>query len=152
MGAPAKRLVGLNALMVFLIGCATTPAFKPAGLSDQQAETRLNDVRSVCFSLRQGAYISVKFYEGAADSRGNKLESMTGYFDAFNKMNDTISIAKERLKALDRGEPYPLQVIADITPAQETGMLPEPPNILVRAVKAFLTVGENDPQRLLLTQ
>src|SRR5689334_9556043 len=99
-----RRAAALIALSLGFIGCSTAP-YKPAGLTTQQVSQKMNDLRQLCRTFRQGDYVSVKFYEGAP---GVPAASLSGYFSAYNKMNDTISLSTKYLEYSDRGEPYSL--------------------------------------------
>jgi hypothetical protein len=145
------RLVFLSLPLIGLAGCATTP-YKPAGLTDQQVNQKLNDLRQVCWHLRQGAHVTISFYDGATTTEGKTVSTMTGYFYGFNKMNDMVAVSAQPLTVFDRGEPYDLRSISEITPMQDSAMNTEPSNVVLRAVQHYFTVDAHDAERALLTQ
>lgn len=102
--------------MVFTItGCATSK-FKPEGLTEQQITESLSERRRISGNLPMGSPIKLSFYPGATDSQGQALGAeITGFFYAFNKMNDTISVSPTPLSLVNRGVPYYLDYIAEIT-------------------------------------
>ena len=86
-----------------LTGCATT--YKPAGLTDRQITQKMNDLRQTCRKFRQGDYVKIQFYDGAP---GASATTVAGYFTAYNKMSDTISLSTKYMEYSDRGTPYQL--------------------------------------------
>src|SRR5258706_15221527 len=114
MNKMGLRLAGLLALVSFA-GCATTTAFRPDGMTDKQAEHRLNDLRFACRTFRVGEAVNVSFYPGGKDATAADVQSgMKGYFYAFNRMTDTVYVSQNPLTLFDRGQPYDLQYVQNI--------------------------------------
>ena len=147
----AKRLATWMLPLLALTGCATT-SYKPSGMTDQQVEQRLIELRQTCWHLRQGAHVTVTFFQGAIASDGKDMPPVTGYYYGFNKMSDMVSISPNPLTPFDRGEPYELRYISEITQLSDTAMETEPSNVVLRAVQNYFTVDSRDAERALLTQ
>ena len=153
MEISVKQLACLSLAVLGLAGCATT-RFKPQGLTDQEAERKMNELLYVCQGLRQGSYINLSFYPDNADSDKNAYSgNRSGYFYACNKMNGTLSMSSQRLTMFDRGELYPLRYIETLTrvpdPLPQTALAGD---FLDTLVKKVFEVRHDDPERSLLTQ
>ncbi len=127
------RLAGLCLSGICFAGCATARP-KPAGFTDPQLSQTLRHLRTLCMTLRLGSPVNVKFYEGAsATDKDVASASMTGYFYAYNKWNDTITISPQPPAFFDRGTPFYLASIQSIAPT-ETASVKAPGDYLANAV------------------
>jgi hypothetical protein len=148
-----KHLAVLGLAAASLSGCATAH-YKPQGLTEQEAELKLNDVLYTCQGLRQGTFINISFYPDAAvnekrDYSGNR----SGYFYACNKLNGTLSMSSNRITMFDRGEFFPLERIETITkPPEPIDPTALGDDLLDTIVKKVFQVRLDDPERALLTQ
>jgi hypothetical protein len=133
--------------IIGLTGCATT--YKPAGLSEQQITQKINDLRQICQRFRQGDYVKIQFYDGAPGSTGT---TVAGYFTAYNKMSGTLSLSAKYMEYSDRGTPYSLAYLSDVTPAQDPVVRVYQPNFIVRAIKSIFTIKDSDHEKAVLTE
>jgi hypothetical protein len=137
-----QRLAILSLPLLCISGCATTTAFKPHGVTDEQLAQNTKRLMQACEKIRQNSQINIQFYDGIEDSKGNYQGSKTGYFYGCNKLNESLAMSDYTLSVFDRGEPYPLKYIAEIS------VVPEAARVIVkRPVKKSI-----DWQRQLLTE
>ncbi len=147
MGIREKQLLTLGTILISLSGCATCK-FQPEGFTSQQISESLSERRRISSNLPMGSPVKLTFYSG---------QEITGFFYAFNKMNDTIAVSLEPLSLVNRGIPYYLDYISEI--------LPVTPMVAARAAGTPLAPDANskdirmvgfkqwpDFQRELLTQ
>jgi hypothetical protein len=112
MKTPLSLVAILSALAV--AGCATTHT-KPAAFTDQQVSATIQHLRTVCLSLPLGSPVNVKFYEGASnEDKEIASANLTGYFYAYNKWNDTVTLSAQPPSFFHRGTPYYLASIETI--------------------------------------
>jgi hypothetical protein len=136
----------LMALGGLLSGCATVPP-KPTAMTDNQFTQALRHLRGVCLTLRVGDPVNVKFFEETSKYDKDIASSqMAGYFYAYNRWNDTITISVEPPTFFSSGTPYYLTSIESIaiTPAQSV----QAPATLAQALASV----PRDYERDLLTQ
>jgi hypothetical protein len=139
----AFRFAAWSLPLIFLSGCATTVAFRPQGVSDEQIVLNAQEMKSSCAKLRQGTMITVRFYEGIQGPDGAAYTgTRTGYFYGCNRLSESLAMSEYPLTIFDRGEPYPIKYIAEVA------VVPEASRVIVkRPVKKSY-----DWQRHLLTQ
>ena len=134
------------ALLLLLTGCATVPP-KPAAMTDSQFTHSLRNLRGVCLTLRVGDPVNVKFYEGDAKyDKDIASTQMAGYFYAYNRWNDTVTISAQPPTFFSSGTPYYLSSIESIaiTPVESV----QGPATLAQALASL----PQDVDRDLLTQ
>jgi hypothetical protein len=153
MGNSIKHLAALGLAAICFTGCASA-GYKPQGLTDKEAENKVNALIYECQWLHQGSYISISFYPDAAEGANKEYRgSKSGYFYACNKMSGTLSMSRNRITMYDRGEIYPLSCIQTISklpdPVPQTAMADD---LLDTIVKKVFEVRHDDPERSLLTQ
>jgi hypothetical protein len=114
MGMTREKAVWLYLIGACLTGCATARV-QSLALSDLQAAETLSALRSVCQDLKLGEEVTLTLRLSEVPP-GVPAEQRTGYFYAYNRLNDTVYIADKSLGAFDRGEPYELGSIDSIIP------------------------------------